>query len=74
MEEKGFEAITVSDLTKKADINRGTFYLHYKDKYDLLEQSEEEIFVELDRIAEEAWDAVNQNYKNDVQVEPHFLL
>jgi len=69
MEEKGFEAITVSDLTEKANINRGTFYLHYKDKYDLLEQSEEEIFVELDRIAEEAWNAVNQNYANDVKVE-----
>ncbi|WP_186673255.1 TetR/AcrR family transcriptional regulator [Sporosarcina sp. BP05] len=69
MEEKGFEAITVSDLTEKADINRGTFYLHYKDKYDLLEQSEGEIFEELDRIGEEAWKAVNQNYTNDLQVE-----
>ncbi|MDN3020142.1 TetR/AcrR family transcriptional regulator [Paenibacillus sp. BSR1-1] len=43
MEEKGFEGITVRDLTEKASINRGTFYLHYRDKYDLLEQSEEEI-------------------------------
>ncbi|MGP7817141.1 TetR/AcrR family transcriptional regulator [Niallia sp. 01092] len=43
MEQKGFDGITVRDLTEKADINRGTFYLHYRDKYDLLEQSEEEI-------------------------------
>ncbi|WP_285768506.1 TetR/AcrR family transcriptional regulator [Peribacillus sp. SI8-4] len=43
MEEKGFERITVSDLTEKADINRGTFYLHYQDKFDLLKKSEEEI-------------------------------
>lgn len=40
MEEKGFEGITVRDLAEKAAINRGTFYLHYKDKYDLLEQSD----------------------------------
>ncbi|WP_445486816.1 TetR/AcrR family transcriptional regulator [Niallia sp. 03133] len=47
MENKGFDGITVRDLTEKADINRGTFYLHYRDKYDLLEQSEEEILAVL---------------------------
>lgn len=50
MEEKGFEAITVRDLTEKANINRGTFYLHYRDKYDLLEQSEEEILKGIEAI------------------------
>lgn len=43
MDEKRFEAITVRDLTERANINRGTFYLHYQDKYDLLEQCEDEI-------------------------------
>lgn len=43
MKEKSFDEITVSDLTARANINRGTFYLHYKDKYDMLEQSEAEI-------------------------------
>ena len=43
IEEKGLERVTVSDLTKRADINRGTFYAHYKDKDDLLMQSENEI-------------------------------
>jgi AcrR family transcriptional regulator len=50
MEEKGFEGITVRDLTTKADINRGTFYLHYRDKYDLLLQSEDEILQEIEEI------------------------
>ncbi|WP_141504631.1 TetR/AcrR family transcriptional regulator [Paenibacillus luteus] len=43
IEENGVEAITVSDITKKADINRGTFYLHYRDVSDLLEQNKHEI-------------------------------
>jgi AcrR family transcriptional regulator len=30
--------ITVTDICKMAEINRGTFYLHYHDPYDLLEQ------------------------------------
>lgn len=50
MEEKGFEGITIRDLTQKADINRGTFYLHYRDKYDLLEQSEAEILQDIEAI------------------------
>ncbi|WP_083270867.1 TetR/AcrR family transcriptional regulator [Bacillus marinisedimentorum] len=50
MMEKGFEGITVSDITAKADINRGTFYKHYRDKYDLLEQSENELLREIEAI------------------------
>lgn len=47
IEEKGFNEISVTDLTTRADINRGTFYLHYADKFDLLEQIENEILQEL---------------------------
>lgn len=36
--EEKFEDITVSKITRKSGINRGTFYLHYIDKYDLMEQ------------------------------------
>ena len=40
--EKGFEAITVGDITERAMINRATFYRHYLDKYDLVAKSFEE--------------------------------
>lgn len=53
LEEKGFDGITISNLTEKANINRGTFYLHYRDKYDLLEQSEMEIIKGIEEIATE---------------------
>lgn len=43
IEEDGLEGITVCNLTERADINRGTFYAHYKDKSDLLEKTENEI-------------------------------
>jgi AcrR family transcriptional regulator len=38
LEQKSFDKITVNQITELADINRGTFYLHYQDKYDLLEK------------------------------------
>jgi AcrR family transcriptional regulator len=37
--EKGFEAVTVEDITERADLGRTTFYLHYKDKEELLLES-----------------------------------
>lgn len=46
MKEKDFKDITVKDIAERADINRGTFYLHYKDTYDLLEKVEDEIILE----------------------------
>ncbi|QWG33554.1 TetR/AcrR family transcriptional regulator [Bacillus mycoides] len=45
--EKGFDSITVKDITARANINRGTFYLHYRDKYDLLEKCEKEIMRDI---------------------------
>jgi AcrR family transcriptional regulator len=35
LKEKGYSAITVSDLIERADIGRSTFYSHYRDKDDL---------------------------------------
>lgn len=41
MQEKEFKNITVKDITERADLNRGTFYLHYNDTYHLLQDIEE---------------------------------
>jgi AcrR family transcriptional regulator len=44
---KGFQAIVVQDLADRAMINRVTFYKHYRDKYDLLEQTMHDLLGEL---------------------------
>lgn len=51
MDSIGFEKITVQALTKKAMISRTTFYLHYHDKYDLLDKIEREILDGIENIA-----------------------
>jgi len=50
IEEKGVDAITVSDITNRAGLNRGTFYLHYQDVSDLLEQNKSEVYEGLKEI------------------------
>lgn len=50
LKEERFEDITVSKITRKSGINRGTFYLHYLDKYDLMEQLKKETLGELKAI------------------------
>ena len=47
LEDKRFESITIGDITKIAKINRGTFYLHFIDKFDLLDQIEQQLFAEI---------------------------
>ena len=37
--EGGYDAVTVEQITNRADVGRTTFYLHYKDKEDLLVES-----------------------------------
>ena len=53
IEEKGFDALTVKDITSRANINRGTFYLHYKDKFDLLDVTLQEITLGIKNISRE---------------------
>ncbi|MBD0382029.1 TetR/AcrR family transcriptional regulator [Paenibacillus sedimenti] len=49
IEEKGTDGVTVTDIATRADINRGTFYLHYRDVPDMLEQIKEEVFVNIEK-------------------------
>jgi len=37
LENNDAESVTISEITNRADFNRGTFYIHYQDKIDILE-------------------------------------
>ena len=52
LQQKQVNEITVKELTDLADMNRGTFYLYYKDIYDMLEKIQDEMFEKLDGIFE----------------------
>ena len=53
LEQKPLHEISVKELTELADVNRGTFYFHYQDIYDLLGSMEDDFFGQFDRTLSE---------------------
>lgn len=58
--EKGFDAVTVGDIARRAMVNRSTFYRHYPDKYALVssifEEAADRLVTELGQANLEAFD------------------
>jgi AcrR family transcriptional regulator len=52
MSEKNFEQITIQDIADRANVNRRTIYLHYMDKFELLDKLIEEHINELREMCE----------------------
>ncbi|MEV5027453.1 TetR/AcrR family transcriptional regulator [Paenibacillus sp. LPE1-1-1.1] len=54
MSEKNFDDITIQDISDRANVSRGTIYLHYLDKYDLLDKLMEEHINNMSNFCESA--------------------
>lgn len=67
--EKGLDNVTVSDLARDSKINRGTFYLHYLDKYDLMEKLEEQAINDLKQIL--LFDKNTENLNDPIELIPY---
>jgi len=52
LKEKPFDKITVTDIVKKADINRSTFYAHYPDVFGLIEEIQSEVLDYTENVLE----------------------
>lgn len=48
--EQGYDNITIQNITDRATLNRSTFYMHYKDKDDLIEHIIANVLKDLSRI------------------------
>jgi AcrR family transcriptional regulator len=50
MKEKSILHISIREICETAGVSRSTFYTYYRDQYELLEQMEEETFIEFDKV------------------------
>jgi AcrR family transcriptional regulator len=72
--EKGFETISVQDITDRAEINRATFYKHFVDKYALLDFSVQQMFrMELEKRTLDACHYTPENLKTLILMVVEFL-
>lgn len=56
MKERSISKITVTDICKKANINRNTFYSHYINQFELLSKIEDELYEEIRQVVGHAMD------------------
>jgi AcrR family transcriptional regulator len=72
--EKSFDAISVQDITEKAEINRATFYKHFVDKYALLDYLINQMFKqEIDKRMLNACHYTLENLRNLILAVCEFL-
>ncbi len=50
MEQKAIHEITVSEICKTCQINRATFYDHYRDVFDLVQDLQSDLLLELEQL------------------------
>lgn len=50
----GVEAVNIRRIVGRGDVNRSTFYLHFRDKQDIMFQMQDEILEELKQVLEKA--------------------
>lgn len=56
LEEKRLDAVSITELCARADVNRGTFYKYYRDVYELYEEIEDGFVENLRALFSEAGD------------------
>jgi len=58
--EKGYNAISIQDITDRADLGRGTFYIHFKDKEDVVWAAFRDLYQALEQEAHQRRDRGRQ--------------
>jgi AcrR family transcriptional regulator len=63
--EKGYDAVSIQDITDRADLGRGTFYIHFKDKEEIVWSAIQSLILELEQEA-------HQLYKDGIPDQPEY--
>ena len=69
--EKGFTKTTISDIVNRAGLAKGTFYLYFKDKYDIRDKV---IASCSNKLFSDALDALNNSYIQNFEDQIIFVI
>lgn len=72
LEHKDFDYITVKEVCQKAGVNRSTFYLHYENMTDLLQESHDYILQQFNSKYDNV--AIDKNYILTCPLEELYLI
>ena len=72
LKQKPISKISVKEICEDADINRATFYAHYLDQYDLLQQIEDEVIHNIVRYLEGF--NFKDNYLTSIEITEKILV
>ena len=70
IEERGFDALTVEEITQRALVSRTAFYRYYQDKYDLVEQIFEETMANLQSAIHPGYREILNRFANHPPLDP----
>ena len=71
LEESDFDKVSVTDITQRAQINRNTFYLHYSDKFNLVNS----ILIDfVQELSQQALKVIDQAEKPDTATFNQYFL
>jgi len=79
IKEKDYDEISIEEITERANVGRTTFYLHYKDKEDLLMEEFSTIMYERAQVLSEipfsVWVPVSEeDLKKNIALQPLLLV
>ncbi len=72
-EKKSLDRITVTEIVKKADITKQTFYYHYSDLNDLIRSIENEMIDRLSTVLDKASENANVPIEHYISILSSFL-
>lgn len=71
---KPFNRITVTEITRRARLNRGTFYLHYQDTLDLYQDIEADVYHDMAQFFDQAYpSSQSSNLMHLVEALTHYV-
>ena len=71
--ERGYDAVSIQDITDALDLGRGTFYLHFRDKQEIVAAILRDTFQQMEMQARPDWTALTLEQRDYAAFIAYFI-